>query len=187
MSTAGRCRRRGSAWPSRRRRRTGARARTGRRSSPRYAGLNENARPCCQMNAPGNVGTSETGREIPVDPEALQIGARRAPFPVRHGRAAVCARSAAARGRAGRSESRLTWPPSWSVAISSGGLRPWRAARCSEPVSARSCVPADDVGGEQDHRADLPVADGRSSPNQREVPDRPTMIRWPSSLRRAGT
>ena len=35
--------------------------------------------------------------------------------------------------------SRRTAPPSWSVAISSGGCPPSRAAACSAPVSSRSC------------------------------------------------
>ena len=47
------------------------------------AALNENARPWRQMNAPENVGTSSDRREVPVDPERLEVAAGRASLVVR--------------------------------------------------------------------------------------------------------
>ena len=98
--------------------------------------LNEKARPCCQMNAPREGGHVGDRREVHVDPVALAAGCPVARPCDGCGRDVAGARHLGRGQVGGPLEIRLTSPPSWSMAISSRGLPPARAARCSAPVSA---------------------------------------------------
>ena len=163
-------------------RRSARRARTPSRTSRRWSALNENARPWLPDERARERRHVDDGREVHVDPEALQVPARwRDPRWTRRD-AAGRARSAVVTGRGGPFGRRLTWPPSWSTAISSGGLPPSARGALERGGERRQLRAADDVGGEQDHRADASPRAADSSHGGAEVPSIPTMIRCPSSF-----
>ena len=116
----------------------------------------ENARCCCSMKSAGPCGHIGDRRQIDVDAVGVEGGRRARPGAGRRRWPAV--RRAACADRPGGAQGiRLTLPPSWSVAMISGGWPPACAAACSDSSSAVS------LGGRR----------GRSTPNRMTPPTWP--------------
>ena len=144
-------------------------------------GSNENARPCRQMNALGDVGTSATGARSQLTPRVRRYDP--VIWPSRYAPLIVPSETICGGARnGGPPENRLTCPPSWSVAISSGGFPPARAARWSALVSALTCEELTMFWVNRITEPTSPARTRASSPEPGVVPSNPTMIRCPSSF-----
>ena len=109
------------------------------------------------MNDAADAGTSTTGAKSMSIPSARSDRPVASPSAARHPRRPhrpICG----ADRNGGADRSRLTIPPSWSIAISGSGTPPARAARRSRSTSDADLPPRPDVRPEQHDAADLAAA-----------------------------
>src|SRR4051794_34690071 len=101
--------------------------------------LNDQVRPCWYMNELVEAGTSATGARSLLMPAQARIVPVEAPWDVAVDvlpRLPICGTESVG----GAHGTRITEPPSWSVAIRSGGCPPAAAAARSFAVSEASCA-----------------------------------------------